>query len=88
MVTLAVQDNGIGITKREQRRVFERFYRVDDTLTREIQGSGLGLAMVKYIVEAHGGTIAVESQVGEGSTFMISLPIRRDAHVKYSDSGR
>ena len=74
-VTLAVQDNGIGIPKREQKHIFERFYRVDDKLTREVQGSGLGLAMVKYIVEAHGGAIYVESQVGEGSTFMVSLPV-------------
>jgi len=76
-VTLTVVDNGIGIQKREQKRIFERFYRVDDTLTREVEGSGLGLAMVKYIVEAHGGTISVESQVGEGSTFMVSLPVNR-----------
>ena len=88
MVTLVVQDNGKGISKAEQKRIFERFYRVDDTLTREIQGSGLGLAMVKYIVEAHGGTIAVESQVGEGSTFTVNLPIRRDTHAKHSDRGR
>ena len=74
-VKIAVVDNGIGIPKREQKRIFERFYRVDDTLTREVQGSGLGLAMVKYIVEAHGGTISVESQPGEGSTFTVSLPV-------------
>jgi len=74
-VTLAVQDNGIGIPKSEQKRIFERFYRVDDKLAREVQGSGLGLAMVKYIVEAHGGAISVESQPGEGSTFMVSLPV-------------
>ena len=87
-MSLAVQDNGTGILKREQKRIFERFYRVDDTLTREVEGSGLGLAMVKYIVEAHGGTISVESQVGEGSTFTVSLPIRRDTSGKHSDRGR
>ena len=88
IVTLAVQDNGIGIAKREQKRIFERFYRVDDTLSRQVQGSGLGLAMVKYIIEAHGGSISVESRIGEGSTFIVSLPIRRDTHAKHSDRGR
>lgn len=75
-VTLAVQDNGIGIPKREQKRIFERFYRVDDTLTREVEGSGLGLAMVQYIVEAHGATISVESTVGEGSTFTVTFHVK------------
>ncbi len=87
-VTLTVHDNGIGIPKHEQKRVFERFYRANDTLTRVVEGSGLGLAMVKYIVEAHGGTVSVESQVGEGSTFAVILPIRRDTDGKHSAGGR
>ena len=87
-VTLTVHDNGIGIPKHEQKRVFERFYRSDDTLTRVVEGSGLGLAMVKYIVEAHGGTVSVESQVGEGSTFAVILPIRRDTDGEHSAGGR
>ena len=74
-VRLVVQDDGIGIPGREQKRIFERFYRANDTLAREVEGSGLGLAMVKYIVEAHGGKIAVESSVGKGSTFTVTLPV-------------
>ncbi|MCZ6633824.1 MAG: ATP-binding protein [bacterium] len=75
---LEVGDNGIGISKRDQKRIFDRFYRVDDTLTSEVQGSGLGLAMVKYIVEAHDGNVTLESQVGKGSQFTVHLPVRRD----------
>ena len=74
-VRLVVQDDGVGIPGREQRRIFERFYRANDTLAREVEGSGLGLAMVKYIVEAHGGKIAVESSVGKGSAFTVTLPV-------------
>ena len=87
MVILSVQDNGIGIPKREQKRIFERFYRVDDRLTREVEGSGLGLAMVAYMVQAHGGTVSVDSQVGRGSTFVVNLPMRRDARGTDSDRG-
>ena len=73
-VAIEVIDNGIGIPKREQKKIFERFYRVDDVLSREIKGSGLGLALVEYIAEAHGGKVAVESRVGEGSKFTLLLP--------------
>lgn len=73
-VAIEVIDNGIGIPKREQKKIFGRFYRVDDVLSREIKGSGLGLALVKYIAEAHGGKVAVESKVGEGSKFTLLLP--------------
>jgi len=73
-VVLQVQDSGIGISKADQQRVFDRFYRVDKSRSRGGGGSGLGLAIVKKIVENHGGTISVESTPGEGSTFRIILP--------------
>jgi len=73
-VTLAVQDQGVGLAADEQERIFERFYRVDDALSRKTQGTGLGLYLARAVVEAHGGHIAVESQPGKGSAFRITLP--------------
>ncbi len=73
-VVMEVEDNGPGIARREQRRIFERFYRVDDLLTRKTEGSGLGLSIAHRIVKAHGGRITVDSTVGKGSTFRIHLP--------------
>jgi signal transduction histidine kinase len=73
-VMFAVQDNGFGIPAREQRRIFRRFYRVDQRLTRETGGVGLGLSIVDLIVRAHGGTVGVRSESGVGSTFTLRLP--------------
>jgi PAS domain S-box-containing protein len=73
-VLIAVSDEGIGISSADLKRVFERFYRVDSKVTRNIGGVGLGLAVCKSIVEAHGGRIWVESVLGEGSTFTFTLP--------------
>ncbi|BDG03048.1 sensor histidine kinase [Anaeromyxobacter oryzae] len=73
-VTISVSDNGPGIPQREQKRIFDKFYRAHDPLSRSIEGTGLGLAMVKHIVVAHGGRVAVSSDVGEGATFTITLP--------------
>jgi signal transduction histidine kinase len=73
-VIFSVQDNGIGIAPREARKIFREFYQVDQRLTREGGGCGLGLGIVKYIVAAHQGTVTVESQPGGGSIFRISLP--------------
>jgi signal transduction histidine kinase/DNA-binding response OmpR family regulator len=74
---ISVADHGIGIPPEEQERVFERFYQVDGGLTRRYGGTGLGLALVREIVEAHGGTVSVESEVGVGSTFTLHLPLNR-----------
>jgi two-component system, OmpR family, phosphate regulon sensor histidine kinase PhoR len=73
-VTLSVQDNGPGIARPEQRRIFDKFYRIDDRLSRRREGSGLGLAIVKHIVRAHHGRVSLESGTGKGSTFTIVLP--------------
>ena len=72
---IEVSDRGIGISEREQSRIFEKFYRVPIPENREISGTGLGLALVAHIVEAHGGSIQVQSQPGEGSTFSIRIPL-------------
>ena len=72
---LSVTDRGIGIPSAEQRKIFEKFYRAENSLVHETKGSGLGLALVGHIVEAHGGTIDVESAPGKGSTFTIALPL-------------
>ncbi|HPD13411.1 MAG TPA: ATP-binding protein [Planctomycetota bacterium] len=74
---VAVADHGIGIDKADLDKVFEKFFRGRDDRVRETRGSGLGLAIVKHSVEAHGGTIAVASEKGKGSTFTITLPIRK-----------
>jgi signal transduction histidine kinase len=75
MVKIEVVDNGIGLSRRALRRIFERFYQVDQTLSRGAGGCGLGLSIVKFIVDAHGGRIDVRSEVGSGSTFTVRLPI-------------
>jgi signal transduction histidine kinase len=71
---LAVEDQGVGIPTGEQQRIFERFYRVGTELRRETQGVGIGLSIVKHIVEAHGGRVTVRSTVGQGSCFTMELP--------------
>ncbi|MDX6325622.1 MAG: hypothetical protein QOK15_1976 [Nocardioidaceae bacterium] len=78
-VLLRVTDTGIGISPADQSRLFSRFFRTRDAETRAIQGIGLGLAITRSIVEAHGGTIRVESQVGSGTTFQVRLPRRGPA---------
>lgn len=72
---IAVADNGIGITDDDQRRIFERFYRVDYARSRDNGGTGLGLSLVKHIAQAHGGSVDVWSKVGQGSTFTLSIPL-------------
>ncbi len=74
-VKLEVVDHGIGITRREQSKIFEKFYRTGDPLVHNTKGSGLGLSLVRHITQAHGGDIAVESTPGKGSKFTLSLPV-------------
>lgn len=74
-VVFSVRDTGIGIPEGEQARIFERFYRVDASRSREAGGTGLGLAIARHLAEAQGGRLWVESEVGAGSTFYVALPV-------------
>jgi two-component system phosphate regulon sensor histidine kinase PhoR len=74
-VEFYVQDFGPGVPFEHQRRIFERFYRVDKARSRESGGTGLGLSIARHIVNAHGGDIRVESELGHGSTFVFTLPV-------------
>jgi len=82
---IEIQDQGLGISKENIARLFQAFYRVDSSLTAEIPGTGLGLVIVKAIVEHHGGRIWVESEPGKGSTFILLIPVRRE--IKEAPAG-
>ena len=74
-VQITVTDNGLGIPSKQLPYIFERFYQVDSSQTREFEGTGIGLSLVKELVELHHGTIKVESRVNEGTTFVVDLPL-------------
>ncbi|MEX2117148.1 MAG: ATP-binding protein [Bacteroidota bacterium] len=76
-VIIEVSDNGIGIAKEELPSIFEKFYRVRDDRSRQVGGTGLGLPLVRHVVEAHGGSIEVRSTVGKGTTFTVKIPVKR-----------
>src|SRR5579872_701957 len=78
-VKLEVVDHGIGISRTEQHKIFEKFYRVGDPLVHNTKGSGLGLSLVRHIAQAHGGEVAVDSTPGRGSKFVIVLPLNTSA---------
>ena len=81
-VKLEVADHGIGIARRDQGKIFEKFYRAGDPLVHNTKGSGLGLSLVRHITEAHGGVIEVESAPGTGSKFIMSLPLMHVAQTQ------
>jgi signal transduction histidine kinase len=76
-VLISVADKGIGVAKSEHLKIFEKFYRAEDSLVHETKGSGLGLSLVKHIMEAHGGAVMVDSAAGKGSTFTLVLESKR-----------
>ena len=73
-LSIRVEDSGIGIAKEDQKRIFERFYRVDKGRSKRVAGTGLGLSIVKHVTEFYGGCVSVVSQSGVGSTFLVQLP--------------
>ena len=79
-ICFQVEDNGIGIPKRELSKIMERFYQIDQSLTRKVGGAGLGLSIVNFIVEAHGGRIGVESEPDVGSVFTVTIPLNGGNH--------
>ncbi|MBA3766722.1 MAG: ATP-binding protein [Acidobacteria bacterium] len=89
-IRLSVTDHGIGIPREEQEKIFDKFYRVSTGLVHDVKGSGLGLALVKHIVEAHRGKVTVKSEPGRGSSFTIHLPAAKisgeDAKSKGTNS--
>lgn len=85
-LSVEIGDHGIGIPGAEQGKIFEKFYRVGNGLVHDVKGSGLGLALVKHIIEAHNGTISIESEVGKGSRFTILLPLARKSDDAQSKS--
>jgi two-component system OmpR family sensor kinase len=86
-VEIDVTDNGPGIPPAQMEHIFERFVRGDAGLTQRVGGTGLGLAISKSLVELHGGTIAVDSEVGRGSTFTVRLPVAPPGAVEAPPSG-
>ena len=78
-VELSVKDSGTGIPEEELPKIFERFHRVEGARGRSFEGTGIGLALVKEIARQHGGSVRAESAVGQGSTFVVTIPMRREA---------
>jgi signal transduction histidine kinase len=85
-VKLEVVDHGIGIARRDQSKIFEKFYRTGDPLVHNTKGSGLGLSLVRHITEAHGGEIEVDSTPGKGSRFVLSLPLNGSAQQRITQT--
>jgi signal transduction histidine kinase len=75
LAQISVSDHGVGIAKEHMHKIFDKFYRIHTPEVQESRGNGLGLTLAKHIIEAHGGTIEVESEVGKGSKFTIKIPL-------------
>ena len=88
VLKLEVVDQGIGIARNEQAKIFEKFYRAGSPLVHNTKGSGLGLSLVRHIAQAHGGEVAVESTPGKGSTFTLTLPVERAIQQPTNDAVR
>lgn len=73
-VCFSIKDNGLGMTRRQIKKVFDRFYQADSSLSRQAEGTGLGLSIVKFIVDAHKGQIEVESKLNKGSELKVIIP--------------
>jgi heavy metal sensor kinase len=82
---VAVRDTGIGISQKDQAKIFERFYRVDTARSRSRGGAGIGLSIAHWIVQQHDGTITVQSEIGKGSTFIVEFPLRRETSKSETD---
>ncbi|HEY0156812.1 MAG TPA: HAMP domain-containing sensor histidine kinase [Thermoanaerobaculia bacterium] len=85
-VRIAVEDHGIGIPAAEQKKIYEKFYRVGSTLVHDVKGSGLGLSIVQHVVQAHGGRVELVSVPGQGSTFTIVLPVAQPDEVRVTET--
>jgi signal transduction histidine kinase len=83
-VTIAVSDTGVGIAPDQHAKIFESFYQVDSTLTKIAQGTGLGLAVVRQIAELHEGSVTVESELGQGCTFVVTLPVTASQETAFT----
>jgi signal transduction histidine kinase len=88
VIRLTVADHGIGIPREEQDKIFDKFYRVSTGLVHDVKGSGLGLSLVKHIVEAHRGRVTVRSEPGRGSSFTIHLPVAKTTGEDTESQGR
>jgi signal transduction histidine kinase len=87
VMRITVEDRGLGIAAEDRKHIFEPFYRGREAVARQIQGSGLGLHLVRRIVEAHGGSVSVQSEPGQGSTFTIDLPAVHNILVRRASAG-
>jgi signal transduction histidine kinase len=85
-VRMEVIDRGIGISRADQEKIFEKFYRASDPLVHNTKGSGLGLSLVRHVVEAHDGQVFVNSTPGQGSKFTIVLPVNPEQNMETTET--